>query len=131
MSDEQPTLTPAYLRSLPAVRQRSQLVYTLAQQDQLEFFTLHEDKLDEVVDYCIEVIKKDYGEDYASIPPHSRWRHFVTPKKGDQLGPVVDTWEKDGVDKREVAKRLIDLFVVSVLLDGESRPSSVAREDCD
>ena len=119
MTQQQPTLTPTYLRSLAAVRQRSQLVYKLAQENQLDWFVLHEDKFDEVVDYCIDVIKRDYGQDYASIPPHSRWRHFVTPKRGDQLGPVVQSWQEAGIEKREVAKRLIDLFVVSVLLDGK------------
>jgi hypothetical protein len=31
-------------------------------------------------------------------------------------------WEKDGLSPLVIAKRLIDLFVVSVLVDGESPP---------
>jgi hypothetical protein len=126
-SQLQPPLTPSYLRSLPSIRQRSQLVYSLALADKLQHFTLHEDKLDTVVDYCIRVIKRDYGEDYEKIPGHSRWRHFTTPVKGDLLGGVIERWQGaakkgdgQGVGKREVARRLLDLFVVSVLLDGKS-----------
>lgn len=119
-SQPQPPLTPSYLRSLPSIRQRSSLVYSLARQDKLQHFTLHEDKLDTVVDYCIGVMKRDYGEDYEKIPGHSRWRHFVTPQRGDLLGGVIEGWEGEKVGKREVARRLVDLFVVSVLLDGES-----------
>lgn len=121
----QPPLTPSYLRSLPSIRQRSQLIYSLARQDKLQHFTLHEDKLDTVVDYCIGVIKRDYGEDYEKIPGHSRWRHFVTPQRGDLLGGVIQGWEGEKVGKREVARRLVDLFVVSVLLDGECRSFSL------
>jgi hypothetical protein len=121
MSQSQPPLTPSYLRSLPSIRQRSSLIYSLALADKLQHFTLHEDKLDTVVDYCIKVIKRDYGEDYEKIPGHSRWRHFVTPMKGDLLGEVIQGWEGEKVGKREVVRRLVDLFVVSVLLDGEFR----------
>lgn len=116
----QPALTPTYLHSLPSIRQRSGLIYSLALADKLQHFTLHEDKLDTVVDYCIKVIKRDYGADYQKIPGHSRWRHFVTPMRGDLLGGVIQGWEEEKVGKREVARRLVDLFVVSVLLDGES-----------
>ena len=52
------------------------------------------------------------------IPPHSRWRHFATPTTADILQPVIDEWSTAGVRSIEIAKRLIDLFVVSVLLDG-------------
>jgi hypothetical protein len=121
MSQSQPPLTPSYLRSLPSIRQRSSLIYSLALADKLQHFTLHEDKLDTVVDYCIRVIKRDYGEDYGKIPGHSRWRHFTTPMKGDLLGEVIEGWEGEKVGKREVVRRLVDLFVVSVLLDGEFR----------
>lgn len=52
------------------------------------------------------------------IPPHSRWRHFTAPLCGDMIQPIVSRWTECGVETLEIAKRLIDLSVVSVLLDG-------------
>lgn len=88
--------------------------------------------------------QRDFGTDYASvssgspfpwpalpgttsslpphaslqIPPHSRWRHFTTPTTPSLLDPFLASWQADpAVSPLEIAKRLLDLFVVSVLLD--------------
>lgn len=151
---------PSYLRTLPAVRERCSKVYKLAQEGQLEYFELHEDKLAEVVDFCGKIItvscstfcclwslemahrfhpttvppsaltltnlafyplQRDYGTNYSAIPPHSRWRHFATPSDNNLLGPLLASWSEASLPPLEIAKRLIDLFVVSVLLDGTCR----------
>lgn len=84
------------------------------------------------------IFQRDYGSDYASvrepglsdapappladpsqIKPHSRWRHFATPKQPDLLQPILEQWRQNGIEQLEIARRLIDLFVVSVLVDGE------------
>ena len=47
------------------------------------------------------------------IPPHGRWRHLDAGV--DRIDPMISKWTD--VDDKEKAKRTIDLFVVSVLLD--------------
>lgn len=47
------------------------------------------------------------------IPPHGRWRHLDAGV--DRINPMIAQWTD--VDDKEKAKRTIDLFVVSVLLD--------------
>jgi hypothetical protein len=101
-----------YLRSLPSVRERSTHVYRLAEARQLEYWAVDFAKLPSIVDYCAKILTRDYGSDFDSIQPHSRWRHF-----GDRLEPILIAWDKDGVPFIEKARRLVDLFVISVLLD--------------
>jgi hypothetical protein len=56
---------------------------------------------------------------------HSRWRHFCTAPisnptdtSGKQrIDVLISEWKTSGVDLKEIVKRLLDLFVVSVLLD--------------
>lgn len=59
--------------------------------------------------------QRDYAPDYASIPPHGRWQHFDVGgiPRIDQL---MGSWPS-GLDARERTRRILDLFVVSVLLD--------------
>jgi hypothetical protein len=51
----------AYIRSLPAIRERCSKVYKLAENDQLDHWTLHPDKEDDVVEYCARIIEVSYG----------------------------------------------------------------------
>ncbi|GAA5854709.1 hypothetical protein JCM8547_004948 [Rhodosporidiobolus lusitaniae] len=103
----------AYLRSLPSIRAQCAKVFALAQQDKLDYWTLDLTQESKIVDFVCELIARDYGTDYDSIPPHGRWRHFV----GDRVDPLLEQWEKDNVDPLEKARRLVDLMVVSVLMD--------------
>lgn len=102
----------AYLKSLPAIRERSQQVF--AKRRQLRHFHYQEGSLQNVVKFVLAIIKRDYGTDYASIPPHGRWQHFEVGgrKRVDELittfGPI---------DRKETTRRIVDLFLVSVLLD--------------
>lgn len=59
--------------------------------------------------------QRDFAPDYASIPPHGRWQHFNVGGK-DRIGHMLTSWPAQ-VDSSERCRRLIDLFVVSVLLD--------------
>ncbi|KAA1474482.1 DUF1688-domain-containing protein [Dentipellis sp. KUC8613] len=106
-----------YLRTLPAIRERCGRVYDLAKQDKLQYFDYHPDKESGVVDYCISVMKRDYGTKFAAIPPHSRWRHLDAGIA--RVEPLIEQWKASASppDSKEIAKRLIDLFLVSVLLD--------------
>jgi len=61
--------------------------------------------------------KRDFGPDnFDSIPPHGRWQHFNVggvPRVDD----LNKQWKHNGCNEKEQARRLIDLFMVSVLLD--------------
>lgn len=103
----------AYLRSLPSIRDRCSQVFALAEEDKLEYWSVDLAQEASIVDFVCELIARDYGTDYNSIPPHGRWRHFV----GDRITPLLKQWEEDKVDRFEVARRLVDLMVSSVLMD--------------
>ncbi|KAI5475905.1 hypothetical protein MNV49_000738 [Pseudohyphozyma bogoriensis] len=103
----------AYLRSLPSIRAQCSKVFALAQAGELEYWDLDLSKEGEIVDFVCALIARDYGTDYAAIPPHGRWRHFV----GDRVDPLLAKWNADAVDSLEVARRMVDLMVASVLMD--------------
>jgi hypothetical protein len=50
------------LRSLPTIRARCTLVHNLAQQGKLEYFDYHPEKEKDVVDFCLNIMKRDYPE---------------------------------------------------------------------
>ncbi|KAJ2786140.1 hypothetical protein GGI15_001704 [Coemansia interrupta] len=108
-----------YLKSLAAVRQRASAVYSLAQAGRLQHFRLDESKLDAVCDYVVELITRDYGE-LSVVPSHGRWRSYsvsVAGRQRDLVAEMVAEWRAAGVEPRECARRVVDLFVVSVLVD--------------
>ncbi|KAF9344546.1 hypothetical protein BGX26_004251, partial [Mortierella sp. AD094] len=108
--------TISYLRSLPAVRERAELVYSKAQDGQLKYFDVDFSKLGDVAKFVVALIKRDYdANEIPNIPPHTRLRHFDVGGK-DRVGQLVESW-KGRVDNLETVRRLVDLIVVSVLLD--------------
>lgn len=61
--------------------------------------------------------KRDFGPDnFDAIPPHGRWQHFNVGGV-PRIDDLNKQWKHDGCDRKEQARRLIDLFMVSVLLD--------------
>ncbi|EMF11763.1 DUF1688-domain-containing protein [Sphaerulina musiva SO2202] len=111
-----PQVDPAaYLRSIYAVRERTRLVLEKAKRNQLRHFTVDMSKFPDTAAYVVSIIKRDFDPDYSKIPPHGRWQHFEVGgiPRIDQL---MRTWPST-VDDRERTRRLIDLFLVSVLLD--------------
>lgn len=103
-----------YLRTLPAVRERCSLVYDQAERGILTNFDLDSAKFDDVVHYVAGIIKRDFAPNYGDIPPHGRWGNFEAGGI-PRIQNLLDEWT--GVAKSEVVKRLVDLFLVSVLLD--------------
>ncbi|KAF2448639.1 DUF1688-domain-containing protein [Karstenula rhodostoma CBS 690.94] len=111
-----PTLDPAaYLRSIYAVRERTRLVLEKARKNQLKHFTVDMDKFQDTATYVVAIIKRDYAPDYASIPPHGRWQHFEVGGR-PRVDQLMASWPST-VDNQERTRRLIDLFLISVLLD--------------
>lgn len=52
-----PEGTVAYLRTLPAIRERCGRVFELAQQGKLEYFDYHPEKEADVAMFCTEIIQ--------------------------------------------------------------------------
>lgn len=102
----------AALRTPAAVRARSHQVLDYVREGRSPHFSIDEAALDTVADYVAQVTRDDYPT--LDIPYHSRWRHF------DAGG--VARWEAlagrlEGTDAAERARIMIDLAMVSVLLD--------------
>lgn len=61
------------------------------------------------------ITQRDYDAPFTSIPPHGRHQHFAVGGR-DRVAHLLSTFPED-VDNTEKCRRLIDLFLVSVLLD--------------
>ncbi|KAI9464073.1 DUF1688-domain-containing protein [Lactarius psammicola] len=109
--------TIEYLRTLLSIRERCGRVHDLAKQGKLQYFEYHPEKEEDVTNYCIKIIQRDFGDDFSAIPPHGRWRHLDAGVP--RVAPLIIQWDalESPPDRKEKTKRLIDLFLVSVLLD--------------
>ncbi|KGO45623.1 Protein of unknown function DUF1688 [Penicillium expansum] len=131
-----PALDPAaYLRSVHAVRERSNIILNKAKKNQLSHFDVDMSKFEATASYVVSIIKvkpgnstimgacanmvslqqRDYAPDYENIPPHGRWQHFDVGGR-PRINQLLQSWPSR-IDAQERTRRLIDLFVVSVLLD--------------
>ncbi|KAL8828766.1 MAG: hypothetical protein Q9191_002401 [Dirinaria sp. TL-2023a] len=111
-----PALDPAaYLRSIYAVRERARFIIVNAKRNQLSHFDIDATKWKDTVDYVTRIIKRDFAPDYSNIPPHGRWQHFEAGGR-PRVDQLLATWPSS-VDNQERTRRLLDLFLVSVLLD--------------
>lgn len=111
-----PSKKPAdYLRSIHAVRERSKIVLQKAKANQLKHFDVDISKFSDTAEYVVSIIKRDFAGDYDSIPPHGRWQHFEVGGR-PRVTQLLQSWSTS-IDNQERARRLVDLFLVSVLLD--------------
>lgn len=60
-------------------------------------------------------MQRDFEPNYQSIPPHGRWQHFEVGGQA-RVHQLLTSWPST-VDTQERTRRLLDLFLVSVLLD--------------
>ncbi|KOS17085.1 Uracil catabolism protein 4 [Escovopsis weberi] len=111
-----PQLDPAgYLRSLCAVRERCKIILDRAMRNQLNHFDVDMAKMADVSLFVSGLIKRDYKAPFDDIPGHGRYQHFCVGGK-DRIAKLLESWPET-VDNSERCRRLIDLFLVSVLLD--------------
>ncbi len=54
---DSPAQTAAYLRTLPAIRERCGRVHALAQKGELEYFEYHPEKEQDAAAFCVNIIK--------------------------------------------------------------------------
>lgn len=93
------------------IRARTKRVFDLAK-DGGTAFSVDLDKVPGVVDFVLEVTRENYPD--GVIPVHGRFEHFRAGGV-DRVATLLR--ELEGLDARERARTLIDLVVVSVLLD--------------
>ncbi|GFZ42588.1 hypothetical protein JCM24511_00304 [Saitozyma sp. JCM 24511] len=104
----------SYLRSLDAVRDRSQQVFDLAVDGKLDHWDWHEGKLSTVVDFCADIIERN-----PDPSAHCRRNHFLPSL--DRIA-VLSNLPSFPSDPTQRATTLIDLYLVSVLLDAGAGP---------
>ncbi|MBW0465650.1 hypothetical protein O181_005365 [Austropuccinia psidii MF-1] len=106
-----------WLQSLDSIRATCRDVFELYQDDQLEFWRVNEPNLTPIIEFCSYLISRDYGTNYQSIPSHSRWRHFLANGQ-DRISPLLKQWsDEPSFDNIEIGRKMVDLFVVAVLMD--------------
>lgn len=106
-----------YLAGLGSVRERCFKVQEAAVRNRLQHFDLDQSKLEDVVQFVVSIIKRDYDSP-SDIPVHGRWRHFDVGNR-PRIQNLLHTWSSLGQDTLEQTRKLIDLFVVACLLDIE------------
>lgn len=107
------TLLPQdYLRSLVSIRERCNQVYEKSTCGELTSFDVDESALPAIVDHVTATTTRRFP-DLNKIPPHSRLRHF----NPTQMQELKARWENEEIDPVEQTRRLIDLVIVSVLVD--------------
>lgn len=117
-------MTPAAtLRSTAEIRARSHHLLTRARADGSAWFTVHDEAMGAAVAEVADLTVARFPD--LAIPFHSRWRHF-------EAGGVDRKTELDGLldglDGAGRARAMIDLTVVSVLLDAGAGPDWSYRE---
>ncbi|KAI8148745.1 hypothetical protein BJV82DRAFT_505446 [Fennellomyces sp. T-0311] len=111
--------TPAadeYLLSLRAVRERCFRVQEAGVRNRLQHFDVDPSKLQDVVQFVVSLIKRDF-DDPSAMPVHGIWRHFESGRP--RIQHLLNSWSSLGFDATEQTRRVLDLFVVGVLLDSD------------
>lgn len=104
-----------FLLGLNSIRERCYKVQEAASRNRLQHFDVDLAKLDDMVQYVISVIKRDYNVP-SDIPVYGRWRHFDIGGK-PRLDHLLQTWSSSGLDALEQTRRLIDILTIACLMD--------------
>jgi len=114
----------AYLRTPKAIRERAAKVLKYVEDGQSAWWSVDANGLESAVQATLAVTRRRFANP-AEIPFHSRWRHFEAGghDRWAALAPRLAA-----LPKQEVARRRIDLAVVSVLLDAGAGPAWSYRE---
>ncbi len=114
----------AYLRTPVAIRERAAKVLKYVVDGQSQWFQLDANGLEAAVQATLAVTRERFP-DPAAIPFHSRWRHFEAGGR-DRWSALAE--RLNGLPPEEIARRRMDLAVVSVLLDAGAGPDWSYRE---
>ena len=114
----------AYLRTPVAIRERAEQMLKYVEDGRSNWFSVNPNGLEAAVQATLDVTRKRFANP-AAIPFHSRWRHFEAGGRDRWAGLAP---RLAALPKEEVARRRIDLAVVSVLLDAGAGPDWRYRE---
>jgi hypothetical protein len=115
-----PECATAVLRTTTAIRDRAGQLSRRARDGDSRWFTVEDDALPTAAEAVAGVTRSRYPD--LAIPFHSRWRHF-------EAGGVDRRTAMDVLDGPVRARAMIDLAVVSVLLDAGAGPDWRYDED--
>jgi hypothetical protein len=113
-----------YLRSPAAIRERAGQMLKYVEDGRSHWFAFDADGLEAAVQATLAVTRDRFANP-AAIPFHSRWRHFEAGGH-DRWATLVPKFS--GLTRDEVARRRMDLAIVSVLLDAGAGPAWSYRE---
>ena len=113
-----------YLRTPAAIRERAEQMLKYVEDGRSSWFSVNPNGLEAAVQATLDVTRKRFP-DPAAIPFHSRWRHFEAGGR-DRWAALAPRLAS--LPKEEVARRRMDLAVVSVLLDAGAGPDWRYRE---
>jgi hypothetical protein len=113
-----------YLRTPAAIRERAEKMLAYVEDRRSAWFALDSNGLEAAVQATLAVTRQRFPSP-ADIPFHSRWRHFEAGGR-DRWAALAERLA--GLPKDEIARRRMDLAVVSVLLDAGAGPAWSYRE---
>lgn len=113
-----------YLRTPAAIRERAEAMLKYVEDGRSAWFGLNPNGLEAAVQATLAVTRERFP-DVSAIPFHARWRHFEAGghDRWAALAPKLAHLPKD-----EIARRRMDLAIVSVLLDAGAGPDWKYRE---
>jgi hypothetical protein len=114
----------AYLRTPVAIRERAEKMLRFVEDGRSAWFAVDANGLEAAVQATLDVTRRRFVNP-AAIPFHSRWRHFEAG--GRDRWPALAE-RLSGLPKEEIARRRMDLAVVSVLLDAGAGAAWSYRE---
>ena len=120
---DRPDGAAAALRSTGAVRERAGQLLRRARAGESRWFDVHDEALPPASERVADVTGRRYPE--LTIPFHSRWRHFEAGGVDRKADLDARLAAKDAPGR---ARAMIDLTVVSVLLDAGAGPDWHYRE---
>ena len=116
----------ARLRDPRTIRACAEKMLALGEQGELAGFRLDRSRLGDVAERVVRLICTRY-DDPASIPYHSRWRHFAYGGV-DRAAAFERKLEERGLDDAARLRERCHLALTSVLLDAGAGPAWVFRE---
>ncbi len=105
----------ARLRSPAEIRSRCRRILAGVAAGDSAFFTVDRARLDDAAEQVAAVTRRRYPD--LAVPFHSRWRHFEAGGIDRHAILREELETACGGDARAIARALVDLAVVSVLLD--------------
>lgn len=116
-TDADSAVAVGILRRTDAIRERAEFLLRRARAGESRWFVVDDDLMPQAADLVAAVTRTRYPD--LAIPYHSRWRHFEAggiDRNADLRARLAS------LDTSSHARALIDLAVVSVLLDAGAGP---------